>query len=246
MSKIFSKLSKRNLFVIISIITIILSFCIIIIGTGIIEDEQINIKVDIIVKDEDLRVETPILLTISNYTNDMNVSWDLGDGNFSYGKSIYYSYSVSDYYNITAIVRLNSHMITTNTTIGVKNLDEIVEGEIPMQICLRPFMSWEAGMINIIKPGISIPTVKVDIFIPSATGNVGVKIAISNPTSTDDYQDITLYEETEYLFKNSYTYSDIFLPEDHSLINAPYILRAHVIIKEGSCSAFSVSIEVIY
>lgn len=143
----------------------------------ILDHDESEIILEIIVADDDVRTREKVNYSVENAPYGSNITWDMGDGNVTYGEKIIHSYDISSYYIINVTAIWGNKFAKTSTELGVKNRDgSMIYSSISKKIGIIGQIGVSIGT-DIMK-GISIPEVIVTLELYNFTGSAYIGVSI--------------------------------------------------------------------
>jgi PKD repeat protein len=148
-----------------------------------------SITLSIQVSNDNPRVDDIIYFNITNAPSGSNFTWDLGDGNISYGESISHTFTQSAYYEIAVTGTWENGNGFGNTTLGIKNENSRRHQTYTRFINLRPlWIEGHAQMVEIQK-GISKPEIYTEVRISDIFGKLWIEIYLRFYTDETHFED---------------------------------------------------------
>ena len=127
-------------------------------------------ELNILLDNTDIRVGNTINFTIENLPNNSNITWNLGDGNYSSNEITSHIYSKPGYYLIQVDAFWKNGKGNGSIEIGVKNVDYYNHGSGDVVRDLRIGSGTGRSMGHSFVPGISEPYYKLDIVLFNVIG----------------------------------------------------------------------------
>ncbi|MBV7269804.1 T9SS type B sorting domain-containing protein [Winogradskyella luteola] len=141
---------------------------------------------------EDTCLNEELAFEVDTYAPITAAQWDFGDGNTSNEISPNYSYSESGIYDVTVTITVNNRPITTNKTIEIFELPELIQNQELVQ-CDVDFDGISIFNLNDIKEVITDPDLEEQLFFFETLENAEQHI---NPiTNPDSYTNIEPNQE---------------------------------------------------
>lgn len=208
-------------------------------------EEEKRKPMHIQIDDDDPRVGETINFTVSGVHKGANVTWKLGDGTTLYGMAVTHTYNRSAFYSVVVLARWEEggreRKERANATVSVKSADYHIRRDGDGFRNLRPLWIRGRGIYAPIEPGVSKPVVYINITIHGAVGSVGAEVDFVNETRGK-----ILREEYTHAAYQDIQFNWIIDPEEIPMVDEESQIISFVMVKEGRCGSWEISIEVYY
>jgi len=231
-----------------SIIVILVSGIILILGIGgTFRGEEDDFEVNII-SDRDTihRMET-FNLTVKDPPTGSNITWILGDGNTTWGSVCCHRYSLSDCYDVSAIVRSGERTYNGNTTIYacVDDIHTELSGDGFFNVRLMTFSYDFIELIYFYYCGVGNPWIEITGSIIGVTGRMDVYLILwkheengARGVGTRIYSQTTFRQDVEI----SQRFDDLDLEPNIY----PYSIEIEIDLYEGKFDSWSFVSDAMY
>jgi len=229
--------------IIISVVTILVLSCIIfLLLFNKDNNEKKNIP-NIIVNKRCGAVMDEFIFSVENIDNDVNVTWDLGDGNVSYGKTIKHRYQRSDYFDVICRVDYGKSEVSSNITISVVNMNYYSNYNGNSIININPISSKTIEGSAFIFEGISEPIIFVNITINNCYGSL--EILVLTYDIETDAESIVISKSYNGI-NQDIQFSEMLLNNDFPQYEESLLIDAQIILHNGRCGQWNINISVEY
>lgn len=185
----------------------------------VIEPEEVELSVD---HPQDVRTNWGHWYEILGEPEGSNITWLVDSDIVGYGNRILYEFPRSDYFLLEVIVKWADYEKIYSETIPVRNCDKIGGFNAKDRELLMSSDNPMGYGLNI-EPGISVPTLWLNISISNGNGVLNYWMDLQRENDLEPYE-IVVYESLDLNFENyskSYYFDEPFFIERSN--NEPYI-----------------------
>lgn len=239
---------KRNIPIIIGVVLFIIIFLAISIplfNSSLFNEKKDSIILDIHMNTNDPRTFNQIDFNITNVPSKGNYSWNLGDGNVSYGLSVSHIYHLPNYYNVSVETKSDGVIYNKTINIVVKPEDSIGDFSGNSDRDFRRSFEQGSGVSYNNQDDRFIPTLTVSVKVKNVIGRIGVVVSVLKFTESglDETELVNTVDNNVY---TNIDYNDQFSPDEYDIYPSPFKVFVEIHIVDGRHGPWEITISAEY